>query len=364
MALPLVLGCGPEANSDDGDASSGAGGTSSGGTSSGGTSSGGASTGGKSGSGGSGGTGFECTSNAEPGELVEIAAGEFIMGCNEAVDGECDRRRATDARRVALRILDRADGSDAGRVHGVRHRRRVRASLVRVGLRSDRSPGDLHRREPGERLLRVGRAATSQRGGVGEGSARRRRREVSLGQRRTRLLRSPTWRVAATKRPPSEVFPTERARTACSTWPATWSRWSPIGTTRRTTPNRRTPTRRVRTTGSRFGGRGGGFLSDADLAARLETRLVQPNRRGRFARVPLCALSVRPSRASLCAASADARGIEHATHELATRCSRENECTEHVGNGAAQRFRRRARRAGARRLQGQHRRVRRAPKAP
>jgi iron(II)-dependent oxidoreductase len=94
MALPLVLGCGPEANSDDDDGSSGAGGTSSGGTSSGGTSSGGtsgtSSTGGNSGSGGSGGSGFECTSNAEPGELVEISAGEFIMGCNDAVDGECD----------------------------------------------------------------------------------------------------------------------------------------------------------------------------------------------------------------------------------------------------------------------------------
>jgi len=88
IAIPLLLGCGPEANSGDDDASSGAGGTSTGGKSTGGTA--GTSTGGKSGSGGSGGGGFECTSKSEPGELVEIEAGEFTMGCNDAVDDDCD----------------------------------------------------------------------------------------------------------------------------------------------------------------------------------------------------------------------------------------------------------------------------------
>jgi formylglycine-generating enzyme required for sulfatase activity len=33
--------------------------------------------------------GFNCTDSAEPGEMVEVPAGEFGMGCNDAVDKNC-----------------------------------------------------------------------------------------------------------------------------------------------------------------------------------------------------------------------------------------------------------------------------------
>jgi len=50
-------------------------------------------------SGGKGGTtsasggkssGFDCTEEAAPGEVVEVPAGEFVMGCNEELDKDCD----------------------------------------------------------------------------------------------------------------------------------------------------------------------------------------------------------------------------------------------------------------------------------
>lgn len=37
----------------------------------------------------SGASGFKCHSNAGPGETVNIPGGEFIMGCNQAVDAQC-----------------------------------------------------------------------------------------------------------------------------------------------------------------------------------------------------------------------------------------------------------------------------------
>jgi formylglycine-generating enzyme required for sulfatase activity len=57
--------------------------------------------GGSSGTGGSGGSPgagesgnggaatFDCTSSADPGDLVPVLAGQFLMGCNEAVDSAC-----------------------------------------------------------------------------------------------------------------------------------------------------------------------------------------------------------------------------------------------------------------------------------
>ncbi|HEX6273128.1 MAG TPA: formylglycine-generating enzyme family protein, partial [Polyangiaceae bacterium] len=87
MAIPLLLACGSEGDADDGGGSD-TGGTSGGGGSSGRGGSGGSGNGGSTAKGGSGG-GFACTSDASPGELVEVPAGEFIMGCNEDVDSEC-----------------------------------------------------------------------------------------------------------------------------------------------------------------------------------------------------------------------------------------------------------------------------------
>jgi formylglycine-generating enzyme required for sulfatase activity len=83
VTLPFLLGCGPDAGSN-GDDDDGAGGTNpSGGTA--------GATGGRSGSTGSGGSGansgFECTSSASPGELVEVDSGDFVMGCD---DDDCD----------------------------------------------------------------------------------------------------------------------------------------------------------------------------------------------------------------------------------------------------------------------------------
>jgi sulfatase modifying factor 1 len=46
--------------------------------------------GGSSGSGGSAASGFTCTATAEPSALVDVPAGEFAMGCNEATDSACD----------------------------------------------------------------------------------------------------------------------------------------------------------------------------------------------------------------------------------------------------------------------------------
>jgi formylglycine-generating enzyme required for sulfatase activity len=88
VVLPLILGCGSEAGSDDGDNGDNGGTTASGGSSNGGTSGSGA-RGGSGGSGGNGGGSVACTSDAMPGELVEVPAGEFIMGCNDEVDDEC-----------------------------------------------------------------------------------------------------------------------------------------------------------------------------------------------------------------------------------------------------------------------------------
>jgi formylglycine-generating enzyme required for sulfatase activity len=41
------------------------------------------------GSGGAVASGFPCTATADPGELVTIPAGDFTMGCNDAVDNQC-----------------------------------------------------------------------------------------------------------------------------------------------------------------------------------------------------------------------------------------------------------------------------------
>ena len=78
-------------SSDDGNGSSagtGSGSGGSGGTSSGGTA-GKTSDAGDAGETGDAGSDFDCTSSATPGALVEIPAGDFIMGCNAEVDDEC-----------------------------------------------------------------------------------------------------------------------------------------------------------------------------------------------------------------------------------------------------------------------------------
>jgi formylglycine-generating enzyme len=46
--------------------------------------------GGSGGSGGSSASGFSCTATAEPSALVDVPAGEFAMGCNDATDSACD----------------------------------------------------------------------------------------------------------------------------------------------------------------------------------------------------------------------------------------------------------------------------------
>lgn len=61
-----------------------------------GSSTGGSSSGAGVSTGGKGGTeeGFDCTATAEPGEVVAVDAGEFMMGCNEAVDEDCSEDEA------------------------------------------------------------------------------------------------------------------------------------------------------------------------------------------------------------------------------------------------------------------------------
>jgi len=81
-SLVALVGCSPSASSDPG--TGGSAGTSAGtGSQSGGSA--GTSNGGTAGSAGE----FECTSNAAPGPLVDVPAGAFIMGCNADVDDEC-----------------------------------------------------------------------------------------------------------------------------------------------------------------------------------------------------------------------------------------------------------------------------------
>ena len=72
----LVCGCGSEDSPR-----SGHGGTAAGGS---------AAHGGSSGSGGAGDApGFDCSETADPGALVSVPGGDFLMGCNEAIDDDC-----------------------------------------------------------------------------------------------------------------------------------------------------------------------------------------------------------------------------------------------------------------------------------
>jgi formylglycine-generating enzyme required for sulfatase activity len=96
-ASALALGGCGDANAPDATESTAGSGatTSTAGTSSQGASSQGASGGSSSGASGNAGSGgssesFDCTETAEASELVEIPAGEFVMGCNEAVDTACE----------------------------------------------------------------------------------------------------------------------------------------------------------------------------------------------------------------------------------------------------------------------------------
>jgi formylglycine-generating enzyme required for sulfatase activity len=86
-SLVALVGCSASTNSDPDPANGGSAGTGSASGGSAGTSKGGSA--GTAGSAGTGGT-FECTSNAAPGRVVDVPAGDFIMGCNGEVDDECD----------------------------------------------------------------------------------------------------------------------------------------------------------------------------------------------------------------------------------------------------------------------------------
>jgi formylglycine-generating enzyme len=44
---------------------------------------------GSSGTAGTDNAGFDCSETAEPGDLVEVPGGDFLMGCNEAIDSDC-----------------------------------------------------------------------------------------------------------------------------------------------------------------------------------------------------------------------------------------------------------------------------------
>lgn len=82
-----VVACGDSGNgNDDGTGGTGAtGGSSNAGRGG----SGGRPPAGGGGKGGTGAEGFACASEAEPGDMVTIPAGEFLMGCNEDVDDDC-----------------------------------------------------------------------------------------------------------------------------------------------------------------------------------------------------------------------------------------------------------------------------------
>ncbi|HEY4159337.1 MAG TPA: SUMF1/EgtB/PvdO family nonheme iron enzyme, partial [Polyangiaceae bacterium] len=71
-ALTLVA-CGSSGGSGGGTASAGTSGDPSGGGA----------------GGGDAGSAFSCASTAAPGDMVSVSAGDFIMGCNAAVDNEC-----------------------------------------------------------------------------------------------------------------------------------------------------------------------------------------------------------------------------------------------------------------------------------
>lgn len=90
----LLAGCGSSNAPDATESTAGSGATSSAGTASQGATggstggSGTASAGETTGSGAE--SGFDCTQTSEASELLAVAAGEFVMGCNEAVDDACD----------------------------------------------------------------------------------------------------------------------------------------------------------------------------------------------------------------------------------------------------------------------------------
>ena len=81
LLVPLLLGtallcsCSSKDSPTDHDRTAGSGGTA-----------------GKAAQGGSGGTaggGFDCSETADPGEVVSVPGGDFLMGCNEALDDDC-----------------------------------------------------------------------------------------------------------------------------------------------------------------------------------------------------------------------------------------------------------------------------------
>jgi formylglycine-generating enzyme required for sulfatase activity len=83
LAIVSVIACGSGGDDDD---NTGTGGTSSNAGRGGGG--GRPQTGG--GSGGKSASGFACPSEAEPGDMTSVPAGDFLMGCNEEVDDECE----------------------------------------------------------------------------------------------------------------------------------------------------------------------------------------------------------------------------------------------------------------------------------
>ena len=89
LAVGFGTGCGPGVDSDSGNGGS-AGEESGGSSGKGGSNRGGSAGNPSGGSGGSSGSGFDCTSNVSPGELLDVPAGPFVMGCNDEVDDECD----------------------------------------------------------------------------------------------------------------------------------------------------------------------------------------------------------------------------------------------------------------------------------
>jgi formylglycine-generating enzyme required for sulfatase activity len=59
-------------------------------------------------------TGFACTTTADPGDMVAVAAGPFVMGCNDAVDKQCadDEKPKHDVTLAAFEI-DRTEVTQA-----------------------------------------------------------------------------------------------------------------------------------------------------------------------------------------------------------------------------------------------------------